>query len=116
MKFIRGGIGDYVNMDSVHRVRLLKTPEGGQSQVELTFQDGKSRSLPAVMLSGRLRRYRHVSLILHPPKSLVKAKRVHARQCENDDKQTKTVTVLEIPPVDSPQTAVKVAIAAKARG
>lgn len=29
--------------------------------------------------------------------------------------QNKTVVVLKIPPVDSPQTAVKVAIAAKAR-
>lgn len=44
-----------------------------------------------------------------------KAKRVYAWQYEDDDKQTKTVTVLEIPPVDSPQTAVKVAIVAKAR-
>ena len=30
--------------------------------------------------------------------------------------KTKTTAVLEIPPVDGPQTAVKVAIAAKARG
>ena len=43
-----------------------------------------------------------------------KAKRVYAWQYE-DRKETKTVSVLEIPPVDSPQTAVKVAIAAKAR-
>jgi hypothetical protein len=34
---------------------------------------------------------------------------------EDDDKEMKTVTVLEIPPVDSAQTAVRVAIAAKAR-
>lgn len=44
-----------------------------------------------------------------------KAKRVYAWQYEDDDKQTKTVAVLEIPPVDSPENAVKVAIAAKAR-
>lgn len=44
-----------------------------------------------------------------------KAKRVYAWQYEDDDKQTKTVAVLEIPPVDSAQTAVKVAIASKAR-
>ena|ERR1017187_6365505 len=44
-----------------------------------------------------------------------KAKRVYAWQYKDDDKQIKTVAVLEIPPVDSPQTAVKVAIAAKAR-
>ena len=44
-----------------------------------------------------------------------KARRVYAWQYEDDDKQTKTVAVLEIPPVDSPQSAVKVAIAAKAR-
>jgi hypothetical protein len=34
---------------------------------------------------------------------------------EDDDKKTKTITVLEIPSVASLQTAVKVAIAAKAR-
>ena len=44
-----------------------------------------------------------------------KAKRVNAWQYDDDDKQTKTVAVLEIPPVDSPQSAVKVAIAAKAK-
>lgn len=44
-----------------------------------------------------------------------KAKRVYAWQYEDDDKQTKTVAVLEIPPVDSADTVVKVAIAAKAR-
>ena len=44
-----------------------------------------------------------------------KAKRAYAWQYQDDDKQTKTVVVLEIPPVDSPQTAVKVAIAANAR-
>lgn len=43
-----------------------------------------------------------------------KAKRAYVWQYEDGD-QTKTVAVLEIPPVDSPQTAVKVAIAAKAR-
>lgn len=43
-----------------------------------------------------------------------RAKRVYAWQYEDDDKQMKTVTVLEIPPVDSAQAAVKVAIAAKA--
>jgi hypothetical protein len=32
-----------------------------------------------------------------------------------DGKEIKTVSVLEIPPVDSPQTALKVAIAGKAR-
>ena len=44
-----------------------------------------------------------------------KAKRAYVWQYEDDDKRTKTVTVLEIPPVDSPQTAVKVAIAARAK-
>ena len=34
----------------------------------------------------------------------------------NEDGKPMTTAVLEIPPVDSPQTAVKVAIAAKARG
>ena len=43
-----------------------------------------------------------------------KAKRAYAWQYE-EGKETKAVTVLEIPPADSPQTAVKVAIAAKAR-
>ena len=42
-----------------------------------------------------------------------KAKRVYAWQYEEGN-ETKTVSVLEIPPVDSPQTAVKVAIASKA--
>lgn len=49
-------------------------------------------------------------LIGHP-----KAKRAYVWQYEDDDKRTKTVTVLEIPPVDSAQTAVKAAIVAKAR-
>jgi hypothetical protein len=49
-------------------------------------------------------------IIGHP-----RAKRVYAWQYEDDDKQTKTITVLEIPPVDSAQTAVKVAIAAEVR-
>lgn len=44
-----------------------------------------------------------------------KAKRAFAWSFEEDGK-TKTTAVLEIPPVDSAQTAVKVAIAAKARG
>lgn len=48
-------------------------------------------------------------LIGHP-----KAKRAYAWQYE-EGRETKTVIALEIPPVDSPQTAVKVAIAAKAR-
>ena len=43
-----------------------------------------------------------------------KAKRCYAWQYE-DGTETKTVAVLEIPPVDSPESAVKVAIAAKAR-
>lgn len=43
-----------------------------------------------------------------------KAKRAYAWQYE-DGPETKTVAVLEIPPVDSPETAVKVAIAAKAK-
>jgi DNA-binding transcriptional LysR family regulator len=54
--------------------------------------------------------------------SFVQAARDHIKrppsnnwQYEDDDKRTKTVTVLEIPPVDSAQTAVKVAIAAKAK-
>jgi hypothetical protein len=33
-----------------------------------------------------------------------------------DDTGERFVTVLEIPPVDSPQTAIKVAIAAEVRG
>jgi hypothetical protein len=49
-------------------------------------------------------------LIGHP-----KAKRAYVWQYEDDDKKTKTVTVLEIPPVDSAESAVKVAIAAAAR-
>ena len=48
-------------------------------------------------------------LIGHP-----EATRCYAWQYE-DGKETKTVAVLEIPPVDSPQSAVKVAIAAKGR-
>jgi hypothetical protein len=48
-------------------------------------------------------------LIGHP-----KAKRAYAWTYE-DGEQNKTVTVLGIPPVDSPQSAVKVAIAAKAK-
>jgi hypothetical protein len=48
-------------------------------------------------------------LIGHP-----KAKRCYGWSFE-DGRQTRSVTVLELPPVDSPETAVKVAIAAKAR-
>src|SRR6266566_4623738 len=48
-------------------------------------------------------------LIGHP-----KAKRAYAWTYQDHD-QNKTVTVLHIPPVDSPQSAVKVAIAARAR-
>ncbi len=48
-------------------------------------------------------------LVGHP-----QAKRAYA--CTyRDGAQNKTVTVLEIPPVDSPQSAVRVAIASKAR-
>jgi hypothetical protein len=43
-----------------------------------------------------------------------RAKRAYACQYE-DGNETKSVAVLEIPPVDSPQSAVQVAIAAKAR-
>jgi hypothetical protein len=43
-----------------------------------------------------------------------KAKRAYAWQYQEGD-QTKTVSVLEIPPVNSPESAVKVAIAAKAK-
>jgi hypothetical protein len=49
-------------------------------------------------------------LIGHP-----KPQFAYAWQYQDDGKKTKTVTVLEIPPVDSAQTAVKVAIAAKAK-
>jgi hypothetical protein len=48
-------------------------------------------------------------LIGHP-----KAKRAYAWSYREGD-QMKSVAVLEIPPVDSPQTAVKMAIAAKGR-
>ena len=43
-----------------------------------------------------------------------KAQRCHAWSYE-DNGETQYVTVLELPPVDSAETAVKVAIAAKAR-
>ena len=42
-----------------------------------------------------------------------KAKRAYAWTYRDGD-QNKTVAVLKLPPVDSPQTAVKVAIASKA--
>jgi hypothetical protein len=48
-------------------------------------------------------------LIDHP-----KAKHCYAWSFD-DGKQTRSITVLELPPVNSPETAVKVAIAAKAR-
>jgi hypothetical protein len=48
-------------------------------------------------------------LIGHP-----KAKRCYAWSYQDGD-QIRSVAVLELPPVDSPETAVKVAIAAKAR-
>jgi hypothetical protein len=48
-------------------------------------------------------------LVGHP-----KAKRAYAWSYR-DGNETKCVAVLEIPPVDSPQNAVKVAIAAKAK-
>lgn len=44
-----------------------------------------------------------------------KAKRAYAWQYQDGPDEIKTVAVLEIPPVDSPESAVKVAIAAKAR-
>lgn len=43
-----------------------------------------------------------------------KAKRAYAWSYRDGD-QTKSITVLQIPPVTSPQTAVQVAIAAKAK-
>ena len=43
-----------------------------------------------------------------------KAKRAYAWSYRDGD-QNKSIAVLEIPPVDSPQSAVKVAIASKAR-
>ena len=46
-------------------------------------------------------------LVGHP-----QAKRAYAWKCRDGD-QNKPVAVLGIPPVDSPQSAVKVAIAAK---
>ena len=49
------------------------------------------------------------SLVDHP-----KAKYAYAWSYR-DGNQDRTTVVLKIPPVDSPQTAVKVAIAAKAR-
>ena len=48
-------------------------------------------------------------LVGHP-----QAKRAYAWTYRDGD-QNKTVAVLELPPVDSPQIAVKVAIAAKAK-
>jgi len=48
-------------------------------------------------------------LIGHP-----QAKRAYAWTYRDGD-QNKTITVLGVPPVDSPQGAVKVAIASKAR-
>ena len=48
-------------------------------------------------------------LVGHPT-----AKRAYAWRHRDDDRN-KTVAVLQIPPVDSPQSAVKVAIASEAR-
>ena len=48
-------------------------------------------------------------LVGHP-----QAKRAYAWTYREGD-QNKTIAVLEVPPVDSPQSAVKVAIASKAR-
>jgi hypothetical protein len=48
-------------------------------------------------------------LINHP-----KAKRCYAWSFQ-DGNRTRSVAVLEVPPVDSPETAVKVAIAVKAK-
>ncbi len=48
-------------------------------------------------------------LVGHP-----KANRAYAWSYRDGD-ETKSITVLQIPPVDSPQSAVKVAIASKAR-
>jgi len=52
------------------------------------------------------------------PPGLSKAKKACAWSHADgkDDKEQRFVTGLEIPPVDSPQTAVKVTIAAEARG
>lgn len=44
-----------------------------------------------------------------------RAKRCHAWSFVDDKGESQYTTVLEIPPVDSAETAVKVAIAAKAR-
>ena len=44
-----------------------------------------------------------------------KAQRCHAWSCEENG-ETQYVTVLELPPVDSAETAVKVAISAKTKG
>ena len=44
-----------------------------------------------------------------------KARRCHAWSYE-ENSETQYVTVLEIPPVDSPSSAVTIAIAAKSRG
>ena len=49
------------------------------------------------------------ALVSHP-----KAKYAYAWTYRDDD-QNKTTVVLKLPPVDSPQSAVKVAIASKAR-
>ena len=49
------------------------------------------------------------ALVGHP-----KAKYAYAWTCRDGD-QNKTTVVLKLPPVDSPQSAVKVAIAAKGR-
>jgi len=49
-------------------------------------------------------------LVNHP-----KAQRCYAWSYEDEKGETQYTTVLELPPVDSPESAVKVAIAAQAR-
>ena len=44
-----------------------------------------------------------------------KAKQAYAWTYQDDHHLNKTIAVLKLPPVDSPQTAVKVAIASKRR-
>jgi len=68
--------------------------------------------MSAKCLTGRLHRkalFKVFKLIRHP-----KAKHCFAWSYQ-DDNETKVTAVLEIPPVNSAETAVKVAIAAKGR-
>jgi hypothetical protein len=63
------------------------------------------------------RRFTIAQTFLEKEKDLMghpNAKRVYA-WTYGDGAQNTTVAVLEIPPVDSPQSAVKVAVAAKGR-